>query len=346
MDKHVHYEENANLFQIKENSLENLASQESDSIAFLNQKEIEDAVDSLHTIRDLLRWAMSCFNEAGINYGQGAENAFEEAMLLVLPTLHLPIEGVEGVLNTRVTRIEKLKVIQNIKQRILDRKPSAYITNKAWFCDLEFYVDERVLIPRSPIGELIQNQFSGLLPYEPKRILDLCTGSGCLAIACAQLFPHAEIDAIDISADALQVAEVNIQRYELEMQITPILSDLFEKIKNQKYDLIISNPPYVDNLTLSQVPKEFTFEPRLGFEAGQDGLLFVNRILRQAHLHLEEEGVLICELGETSANLQEAFPEVPFHWIEKKRGGISVFAINKEALETYSSETRDSFVGT
>ncbi|GAM54752.1 ribosomal protein L3 methyltransferase [Vibrio ishigakensis] len=240
---------------------------------------VDEAVSELHTLQDMIRWTVSRFNAAGLFYGHGTDNAWDEAVQLILPSLYLPIDVPSHVLNSRLTSSERLRIVERVIQRINDRTPTAYLTNKAWFCGLEFFVDERVLVPRSPIGELIENQFQPWLLEEPRRIMDMCTGSGCIAIACAHAFPDAEVDAIDISADALEVAEQNIQDHGLEAQVTPIRSDLFRDLIEDKYDLIVTNPPYVDEEDMNSLPEEFKHEPELGLAAGSDGLKLMRRIM-------------------------------------------------------------------
>ena len=298
----------------------------------------DEAVADLHTIQDLLRWTMSRFNAADLFYGHGTDNSWDEALQLVLPTLYLPIDFPPSLLNSRLTNSERFSVIKRVIERINDRTPTAYLTNKAWFCGLEFFVDERVLIPRSPIGELIESQFQPWLIEEPKRIMDLCTGSGCIAIACAHAFPDAEIDAIDISAEALEVAEQNIQTHGVEQQITPIKSDLFAEVKGEKYDLIVSNPPYVDAEDMNNLPKEFQHEPEIGLTAGSDGLELVKNILINAPQHLTENGMLICEVGNSMLHMIEQYPNVPLTWIEFENGGHGVFMLTRAQIVEYMDD--------
>ncbi|MEI2563666.1 50S ribosomal protein L3 N(5)-glutamine methyltransferase [Vibrio metoecus] len=293
---------------------------------------VEEAVSELHTLQDMIRWTVSRFNAANLFYGQGTDNAWDEAVQLILPTLYLPIDVPPHVLSSRLTSSERLRVVERVIKRINDRTPVAYLTNKAWFCGLEFFVDQRVLVPRSPIGELIQNCFEPWLIEEPTRIMDLCTGSGCIAIACANAFPEAEVDAIDISADALQVAEQNIQDHGLEQQVFPIRSDLFRDLPQEQYDLIVTNPPYVDQEDMDSLPSEFRHEPELGLAAGSDGLKLARRILANAPLYLKENGVLVCEVGNSMVHMMEQYPHIPFTWLEFENGGHGVFLLTREQL--------------
>ena len=234
---------------------------------------------------------------------------------------------------SRLTNVEKTRAIELIQARLGTRQPVAYLTNSAWFCGLEFYVDERVIVPRSPIGELIRDQFSGFINHKPKRILDLCTGSGCIAIACAEAFPEAEVDAVDLSLDALDVTQINIERYQLSERVFPISSDLFNDIPQDKYDLIVTNPPYVDQEDLDEMPEEFHFEPELALGSGEDGLDITKRILAEASDYLSEDGVLICEVGNSMIHLIAQYPTVPFNWVEFKQGGLGVFSLTKAQLD-------------
>ncbi|AMG05095.1 50S ribosomal protein L3 N(5)-glutamine methyltransferase [Vibrio mimicus] len=293
---------------------------------------VEEAVSELHTLQDMIRWTVSRFNAANLFYGQGTDNAWDEAVQLILPTLYLPIDVPPHVLSSRLTSSERLRVVERVIKRINDRTPVAYLTNKAWFCGLEFFVDQRVLVPRSPIGELIQNRFEHWLIEEPTRIMDLCTGSGCIAIACANAFPEAEVDAIDISVDALQVAEQNIQDHGLEQQVFPIRSDLFRDLPQEQYDLIVTNPPYVDQEDMDSLPSEFRHEPELGLAAGSDGLKLARRILANAPLYLKENGVLVCEVGNSMVHMMEQYPHIPFTWLEFENGGHGVFLLTREQL--------------
>ncbi|MBN6352549.1 50S ribosomal protein L3 N(5)-glutamine methyltransferase [Providencia alcalifaciens] len=293
---------------------------------------VDEAVAELHTIQDILRWTMSRFNAANVYYGHGTDNPWDEALQLVLPTLYLPLDLPDELLTSRLTPTERHRIIERVLRRINERIPVAYLTNRSWFCGHEFYVDERVLIPRSPIGELINNHFVGLLTDEPQAILDLCTGSGCIAIACAYEFPEAEIDAVDISADVLAVTEQNIASHGLEHQVVPIRSDLFRDMLEVKYDLIVTNPPYVDAEDMDDLPEEFRVEPELALAAGSDGLKLVRRILANAPRFLTKEGVLVCEVGNSMVHLIEQYPDIPFIWLDFEYGGDGVFMLTREQL--------------
>ena len=289
----------------------------------------------LHSIQDFLRWTYSVFNRADIYYGQGYDNAWDESLQLVLGGLQLPLDLPTELFQSRLTPSEKETLVQLVLARIQQRVPVAYLTNSAWFCGHEFYVDERTIIPRSPISALIQDRFEGLLDAVPQRILDLCTGGGCIAIACAYAFPEAEVDAVDLSFDALNVAEINIERHQLAHRVFPIQSDLFANIEGQKYDLIVTNPPYVDEEDLAEMPEEFHFEPELALGSGMDGLDITKQILKQAPNYLTENGLLVCEVGNSMVSLIEQYPEVPFEWVDLKNGGLGVFALRYKELVKY-----------
>jgi ribosomal protein L3 glutamine methyltransferase len=290
----------------------------------------------LHTLRDYLRWAISEFGRAGIFFGHGTDNAFDEARILVFHGLHLPLDMDPALLDGRLTLVERQKVLALIQRRVEERLPAAYLTNEAWFAGLSFYVDERVLVPRSPIAELIAQEFEPWLSARPQRILDLCTGSGCIGIACAYQFDEAMVDLVDISLDALNVADINIARHELGDRVSAVQSDVFDLLGGQTYDLIVSNPPYVDAQDLATMPAEYHREPTLGLASGPDGLDITRRILREAANHLNEEGVLIVEVGNSCVALDDAFPTVPFMWLEFEHGGHGVFAMSREQLLEYA----------
>jgi len=290
-------------------------------------------INELVTIRDYLRWSVSQFNEAGLFYGHGTESAWDEAVALILHTLHLPHDINPNVLDAKLLRSERDLLQQLIQRRINERVPVPYLTHEAWFGGLSFYVDERVLIPRSPIAELVENQFQPWVdPQSISSILDLCTGSGCIAIACANAFLEAEVDASDISADALAVAKINVLRHHVEEQVQLHQADLFTGLPAKKYDLIVSNPPYVDAEDMASLPAEFHHEPKLGLAAGSDGLEIVERILKQARNYLSAHGILIVEVGNSEYALAEKFPEIPFTWLEFQHGGGGVFLLTAKQL--------------
>lgn len=299
---------------------------------------VDEAVNELHTLQDMLRWTVSRFNAANLFYGHGTDNAWDEAVQLVLPTLYLPLDVSSEVRFSRLTSSERHRVVERVIRRINERTPVSYITNKAYFCGMEFFVDERVLVPRSPIGELIENRFEPFLKQEPTRIMDLCTGSGCIGIACAHMFPEAEVDIVDISTDALAVAEQNIQDHGLEQQVTPLRSDLLRDVPKDLYDLIVTNPPYVDQEDMDNLPDEFRHEPELGLAAGSDGLKLVRRILSNAPNYLKEDGVLICEVGNSMVHMEEQYPHIPFTWIEFENGGHGVFMLTRDQLVEFADD--------
>ena len=298
---------------------------------------VESITSQLHTIADYCRYGASLFNQAELFYGHGTDNALSEALTLVMFTLALPEDMCEDVMNCRLVEQEKQNILSLFKQRVETQKPVAYLTNVAYFAHLPFYVDERVLVPRSPIGELIEKHF---YPYfsesnPPQRILDLCTGSGCIAIACASYFPDAEVDAADLSIDALDVAQMNIQNHGLSDQVIPLQSDVFSGLEGQKYDLIVTNPPYVDQADIDSLPAEFTHEPKMGLGCGEDGLDIVRIILAQSTQYLNDEGILICEVGNSQYHVEALYPEVDFTWLSFERGGHGVFMLNKAQLDKH-----------
>ncbi|MFW1676294.1 50S ribosomal protein L3 N(5)-glutamine methyltransferase [Pontibacter sp. JAM-7] len=285
-------------------------------------------MSNLHTLRDYVRYAMSQFSRHQIFLGHGTDNNWDEAVQLVLAAVNLAWDVNPAVLDARLLPEEKQRILTFIQQRVEDRKPLPYITQQAWFCDLPFYVDERVLIPRSPIAELIQQQFSPWLAEgSVARILDMCTGSGCIGIACAYAFADAEVDLVDISEDALDVAAININKHQLTERVTAVQSDLFQQLKGQRFDLIVSNPPYVDAVDLANMPAEFAHEPELALGSGVDGLEITRQILRQANDYLSDDGLLVVEVGNSEVHLMQQYPQLPVVWLEFERGGNGVFAI-------------------
>lgn len=292
----------------------------------------------LHTIADFLRWAMSRFNEADVYFGHGTDNPWDEAVNLMLYTLHLPEQNDDNLMHCNLTKEEKSAFVQYVQQRIEKRVPAAYITNKANFAGLPFYVDERVLVPRSPIGELIRNKFSTLIPSSNvHRILDLCTGSGCIAVACAYAFPDSYVDAVDLSDDALEVAAINIDGHGLSDRVIPIKSNVFSGVEGEVYDLIVTNPPYVDEDDMASLPQEYLHEPQMGLASGVDGLDIVKQILAEADEFLSEQGMLVCEVGNSCVHLQQQYPQVPFNWIEFEFGGHGVFSLTREQLSQHKA---------
>lgn len=292
-----------------------------------------DVCSDLISVRDYIRWGASQFNAAELFFGHGTDNAWDDALQLVLHALHLPLPLNPDVLDTRLTLAERKEVVALLRRRIDERMPTAYLTGTAWFAGLPFRVDPRVLVPRSPIAELIENQFSPWLLQEPEYILDLCTGSGCIGIACAYAFPEAAVDLSDISRDALEVAQRNIDIHEVGHRVRAIESDVFDNLAELRYDLIVSNPPYVDAEDLAEMPAEYHAEPALGLASGVDGLDFTRRLLREALDHLTDEGVLIVEVGNSGVALEAAYPELPFTWLEFRRGGHGVFLLTAAQLQ-------------
>lgn len=296
--------------------------------------DFEAATGELLTIRDFLRWGASEFIAAQLFYGHGTDNPWDEAEQLVLHGIHLSPPLADEWLDARLTLSERKKVMANLERRIRERIPAAYITGQAWFAGLPFSVDERVLVPRSPLAELIQKRFEPWVATTPSHILDLCTGSGCIGIACAYAFPEAYVQLSDISYDALAVAEENILQHGLSERVFAIQSDLFDGFQGQTFDLIVSNPPYVDAEDMASLPDEYHAEPELGLASGLDGLDFTRRLLAQAADHLTEAGVLIVEVGNSWPALEAAFPDLPFTWVEFEQGGHGVFVLTAEDLRT------------
>ncbi|WP_444919640.1 50S ribosomal protein L3 N(5)-glutamine methyltransferase [Microbulbifer sp. CnH-101-G] len=297
----------------------------------------ESSLHELTTVLDYIRWGASRFSEAGLWYGHGTDNAWDEAVLLVTHALYLPPYSKQEILHARLTMEERRDVLTLLERRFTERLPAAYLTNEAHFCDMTFYVDERVLVPRSPIGEMIRHNFEPWLNVEPLAILDLCCGSGCIGIACAEAFPEARVDLSDISEGAIEVAQININRHELNERVRAVQSDLFGGLQGMSYELIVCNPPYVDACDLAEMPKEYLAEPEIALGSGEDGLDFTRRLLCEAANHLQPEGLLVCEVGNSWEALEQAFPEVPFMWPEFEDGGHGVFVISREELLAYQS---------
>lgn len=295
----------------------------------------------LATIIDFIRYAASRFSAAGLTFGHSYDNALDEATHLLLQTLHLPHDLSPAYGQARLVAEEKLAVLALIERRIKERTPIAYLTGKAWFAGLEFISDRRALVPRSPIAELILGGFSPWLDdREVFRALDLCTGSGCIGIAMASHYPDWLVDLVDVSDDALALARENIEYQNVGDRVRAISSDLFDGVRGERYDLIVSNPPYVTEDEYAAMPAEYAHEPKLGLTAGNDGLDLALRILREAPEVLTEDGVLIVEVGESERALVELLPEVPFNWVEFAVGQMGVFVIDRGDLVEHADAIR------
>ncbi len=296
-----------------------------------------DSPEGLLTIQDFIRWGASRFNAEGLFFGHGTDNALDESAHLVLHALHLPPDLAAAYHGSRLTFPERGAVCDLLERRIKERKPAAYLTNRAWFAGLEFHINEDVVVPRSPLAELVEAGFDPWVePEGLHRILDLGTGSGCIGIACAVHLPEVEVDLAEVSPAALEVASVNLARHQLEERVQLLRSDLFEAIGDRRYDVIISNPPYVGTAELATLPEEYRREPQLGLAGGETGLDLVLRILRDAPAHLEEGGVLVVEVGTAAAELERRFPDLPFLWLEFERGGEGVFLMRLEQLVEFN----------
>jgi len=294
----------------------------------------KDAVGQLSTVRDWLRYAVSRFNEAGLYFGHGSQEAYDEAAYLILHTLHLPLDRLEPFLDARLLAGEAERLAELLDRRVEQRIPAPYLTHEAWLQGYRFYVDERVIVPRSFLAPLILEQFQPWL-MEPERVtraLDLCTGSGCLAILLAEAFPDAAIDAVDLSGDALAVARRNVADYQLDERIELIQSDLFDRLQGRRYDLIVSNPPYVDAAAMAALPREYRHEPEMALGSGQDGLDAVRVILQRAAEHLNPGGLLAVEIGHNRRALEAAFSDLAFFWPELEGGQDTVFILTREQL--------------
>ena len=293
-----------------------------------------DAQANLRTLRDVLRYAVTRFNEAELSYGHGQADAFEEAAFIVMRTLKLPTERLDFFADAYLTHAEIHELLQMIDRRIKKRLPAAYLVNEAWLRGYKFYVDERVIVPRSFIGELLDE---GLTPWVQDRgavgdVLDMCTGSGCLAIMAADVFPNAKIDAADVSADALQVARRNVADYRLEQRVTLVKSDLFGALGTKRYDVIVCNPPYVTEGAMAKLPPEYTHEPKVALAGGADGMNFVKTLVRQARGHLKRGGMLIVEVGDGRAAAEKTFGNLALTWLTTSAGDDMVFLARQEEL--------------
>ena len=296
----------------------------------------EQAQTELRTVRDMMRFAVSRFTEAGLFFGHGSDNAWDESAYLLLHTLNLPLDRLEPFMDARLTSDERALVLKIIRRRISERLPAAYLTNEAWLGEHRFYVDRRVIVPRSHIAELLREQLTPWIddPWAVQSTLDLCTGSGCLAILAALAFPESTVDAIDISPDALAVARRNVGDYGLESRVNLIESDAFAAVPGKRYDVIISNPPYVNAESMADLPEEYLREPVLALASGEDGLDFTRILLREAGDHLNPGGLLVVEIGNNRDELEQAFPDTPFTWLDTAAGDGFVFMLRKEELPT------------
>lgn len=298
----------------------------------------KETASELVTVRDYLDWANNRFESSDLFFGHGTDNAWDEAVQLVLHFANLPLDSPEEVLERRLSLSEGEAIVSAVDKRIDTRVPAAYLTGKAWFAGLEFIVDKRVLVPRSPLAETIGDQFQPWLQREPKRILDLCTGGGCIGITCAYAFPSAEVSLSDISSDAIAVAEKNILLHKLQARVKAIESDLFSGLQGEVFDLIVSNPPYVNAEDVATMPAEYQAEPEIALGSGVDGLDFTRRLLSEAAQHLSTEGLLVVEVGNSWPALEAAFPAVPFTWLEFEMGGHGVFVLTAEQLRRHQAD--------
>jgi ribosomal protein L3 glutamine methyltransferase len=292
------------------------------------------ASQNLFTVRDYLRFAVSRFYQAKLFFGHGSNDAYDEAVYLILHTLHLPPDTLAPFLDAHLTIGERSEVLNILQRRVEQRIPAAYLTHEAHLGEYSFYVDERVIVPRSFIAELLRERLSPWIaePDAITQVLDLCTGSGCLAILSADAYPNAQVDAVDLSPDALDVATRNVADYELQSRINLIESNLFENLQGRQYDLIISNPPYVDAESVAKLPEEYLHEPKLSLGSGSDGLDATRIILEHAARHLTDNGILIVEIGHNRDALEAAYPRLPFTWLDVSAGDQFVFMLHKNDL--------------
>ena len=288
----------------------------------------------LHTIRDWMRYTVSRFEEAGLFYGHGTQNSYDEAAWLILAALHLPHDTLETFFDAVITEAERKHLAHLIERRVTERIPTAYLVREAWLGEYKFYVDERVIVPRSFIAELLRDNLAPWVenPEEVVSAADICTGSGCLAILLAMAFPNAEVDAVDISDDALAVTRRNISDYGLEGHVNPVKSDMLTALAGKKYDAIISNPPYVNAPSMEALPPEYRHEPQLALASGEDGLEHVRTLLSEAASHLHPGGLVIVEIGHNRDELEMQFPDLPFTWLEVAAGNGFVFLLTREQL--------------
>ena len=326
----------------------------------ISPEHLQEAADNLTTIRDFIRFGVTALRQYDAHLGQGTEDFFAESSALVLQTLALDWNANPDILDSKLLPSEKAEFMSLLERRINEKVPTSYLLNLAYFCEKPYYVDERVLIPRSPIAELINNRFApycldenhqpreaannlpeNVQPKMPRRILDMCTGSGCIAIALAYAFPEAEVDATDISKEALEVAAINAEHHNKQFEVALLESDLFSKIPAEnQYDLIVSNPPYVDAEDMADLPAEFLHEPELALAAGQDGLDLVRKMLAQAADYLTEDGLIVIEVGNSEWAMRQNFNTVDFYWLQFQKGGSGIFALTAAQCREY----RDLFI--
>jgi ribosomal protein L3 glutamine methyltransferase len=290
--------------------------------------------EELFTIRDWLRFTVSRFEEAGIFFGHGTDNAYDEAVWLIMSALHLPLDTVDNFLDAVITTSERKHLAHLIERRIVDRTPTAYLLREAWLKGYKFYVDERVIVPRSFIAELLEHSLSPWVefPEMVESVADICTGSGCLGVLLADAFPNASVDVVDISPDAIAVCNINIGNYHLQDRITAIQSDMFAGLKGKTYDVIISNPPYVDAPSMSALPQEYRNEPQIALGSGEAGLDHTHTLIKEAPKHLNDGGLLVVEIGHNRDALLDSYPDLPFTWLEVESGNEFVFLLTKEQL--------------
>lgn len=305
-----------------------------------NKEKQQDILDNLHTIRDFIRWTMTEMTAEKVFFGHGSDNMWDEAVHLVLSAINMTHDIDTNMVSSNLLKEEKKAIIKYVYQRTHERKPLSYILKKAWFVDMEFDIDERVIIPRSPIAELIRNDYAPWVNDADsiKNVLDLCTGSGCIGIASSFVFENADVTLVDISDDALEIANHNIKKHQLSDRVTAVKSDLFDNLGGKKFGVIVSNPPYVDNEDLASMPAEYHFEPKLALEAGNDGLDLAKRIILEAGKHLTEDGVLIVEVGNSQHALMEMCPDIPFTWLSFAEGGDGVFLLTYNELIQYKEQ--------
>jgi ribosomal protein L3 glutamine methyltransferase len=302
-----------------------------------------EQADGLMTIQDYVRWGASRFNSAGVFFGHGTDNALDEAAQLVLAALALEPDLPASFRECRLTSAERTVITDLIERRVSERLPAAYLTGRAWFAGMEFDIDERVLVPRSPIAELIEAGFEPWFDAQRvDRILDLCTGSGCIGIAAAVYLPHAQVDLADISQAALAVARRNVEKHQVADRVRVLESDLFNGLAEERYDVICCNPPYVPRAELDSLPPEYQAEPRLALLGGEDGLNLLLRILREAGQHLTDAGILVLEAGSAAPGLEQRLPRVPWTWIEFERGGEGVLLLSRAQIKQYQSEFEEA----